>query len=71
MKKRYYLMKYTPTIFEKNKKVDPYERSTVQLLNIAVWDEEKYKLSSIIYNSKTQWTLKKDLASFTLKTPIF
>ena len=71
MKKRYYLMKYTPTIFEKNKKVDPYERSTVQLLNIAVWDEEKYKLSSIIYNSKTQWTLKKDLASFTLKTSIF
>ena len=30
-----------PPIFEKNKKVDPYERSTLQLFSIAVRNEEK------------------------------
>ena len=30
-----------PPIFEKNKKVDPYERSTLQLFSVAVRNEEK------------------------------
>ena len=47
-----------PPIFEKHKKVDPYERSTLQLLSIAVRNEEKDKLNSFPYNSKTHSTLK-------------
>ena len=34
-------MRYTRPFSEKNKKVDHYERSTLQLLNVAVRNEEK------------------------------
>ena len=37
---------------------NPYERSTLQLMNKAVWDEKKEKLNSIPYNSKTHSKLK-------------
>ena len=47
-----------PPVFEKNKKFDPYERSTFQLLSIAVRNEEKDKLNSFPYNSKTHSALK-------------
>ena len=47
-----------PPIFEKKKKIDPFERSTVQLLSIAVRNEKKNKLNSFPYNSKTHATLK-------------
>ena len=47
-----------PPIFEKNKKVDPFERSTLQLISIAVRNEEKNTLNSFPYNSKTHSTLK-------------
>ena len=30
-----------PPIFEKNKKVDPFEKSTLQLMSIAIRNEEK------------------------------
>ena len=47
-----------PPIFEKNKKMDPYERSTLQLMNIVVRNEEKDTVNSFPYNSKTHSTLK-------------
>ena len=47
-----------PPIFKKNKKMDPYERSTLQLMRIAVRNEEKDKINSFPYNSKTHSTLK-------------
>ena len=45
-----------PPIFEKNKKMDPYER--LQLMNIAVRNEERDTLNSFPYNSKMHSTLK-------------
>ena len=47
-----------PPIFEKNKKIDPYERSMLQLMSIAVRNEEKDKLNSFPYSFKTRSTLK-------------
>ena len=56
-----------PPIFEKakskktnkqTKKLEPYERSSLQLLSIAVRGEEKDRLNSFLYNSKTHSTLK-------------
>ena len=35
-----------PLIFEKNKKMEPYERSTLQLLSIMVRNEGKDKINS-------------------------
>ena len=49
---------YSP-IFEKNKKMEPYERSTLQLImSIMRRDENKYKINSFLYTSKTHPTLK-------------
>ena len=42
-----------PLIFKKNKKIDTYERSTLQLMSIAVRNEEENKLNSFPCNSKT------------------
>ena len=50
--------KIYPPVFEKNKKVDSYERSSLQLFSIVVRNEEKDKLNSFPYNSKTHSTLK-------------
>ena len=47
-----------PPIFEKNKKMDPDERSRLQLMNIVVRNEEKDTLNSFPCNSKTHSTLK-------------
>ena len=47
-----------PPIFEKNKKTDLYKRSTLQLMSIVVRDEDKYKINSLPYTSKTHSTLK-------------
>ena len=47
-----------PPIFEKDKKVDPYERSTLELLSVAVRNEEKNTIKSFPYISKTHSTLK-------------
>ena len=61
-----------PPIFEKNKKVDPFEKSTLQLMSVAVRNEEKNKLNSFSYNSKTHSTLKeKKSFFFMLKICIF
>ena len=61
-----------PPIFEKNKKMEPYERSTFQLMSIMVRNEEKYKINSFPYTSKTHSTLKeKNFIPSTLKTYTF
>ena len=61
-----------PPIFEKNKTMEPYEKSTLQLMSIMVRNAEKDKINSFPYTSKTQWTLK-EKSSFhpTLKTYVF
>ena len=48
----------SPSIFEKNKNIDPFERFTLQLMSVAVRNEENDKLNSFSYNSKTHLTLK-------------
>ena len=61
-----------PPIFEKNKKMEPYERSTLQLMSIMVRNEEKDKINSFPYTSKTHSTLKeKNFIPSTLKTYTF
>ena len=47
-----------PPIFEKNKKVDPYERSTVQIMSLAQKKDDKDEIVSLRFNSKTHATLK-------------
>ena len=47
-----------PPIFEKSNKMEPYVRSTLQLLSIMVVNEGKDKINSFPYNSKTHSILK-------------
>ena len=56
--KKLFFNELYPPIFEKNKKVDPVEKSTIQLLSVAVRNEEKNTLNSFPYNSKNHSTLK-------------
>ena len=64
--------KIYPPIFQKNKKIDPYERSTLQLTSVMIRDEEKDKINTFAYNSKTHSTLKeKKLFLCMLKIFIF
>ena len=44
--------------------IDPYERSALQLLSIAVRNEKNNKLNSFPYNSKTHSTLKENCFFF-------
>ena len=61
-----------PPIFEKNKKMEPYERSTLQLMSIMVRNEEKDKINSFPCTSKTHSKLKeKNSFPSMLKTYIF
>ena len=61
-----------PPIFQKNKNIDPFERSTLQLMSVIVRDEEKDKINTFAYKSKTHSTLKeKILFLCMLKTSIF
>ena len=46
-----------PPIFEKKKKMEPFERSTVQLMSILFRSKEKYTINSVRYTSKTHSTL--------------
>ena len=53
-----------PPIFEKNKKVDPYEKSCNQIMSRAQIKKRKNKedqLFSLSFNSKTHFTLKKKI----------
>ena len=47
-----------PPIFEKGKKIDPHERSTLQLMSVMVRNDEKAQINSFQYNSKIHSTLK-------------
>ena len=47
-----------PPIFEKNTKMEPFERSILQLMSILQRNEEKETIKSFQYNSKTHSTLK-------------
>ena len=49
---------YPPIFEKKTKKMDPYEQSTLQLMSIIVRNEEKEKINSFPYTSKTHLTLK-------------
>ena len=48
---------YPPT-FEKDKKMELFERSTLQLLSTLIKNENAEKINSIHYNSKPNSTLK-------------
>ena len=47
-----------PPVFEKNKKLDPCEKFSLQIMSIAVKSDGKDNINSLPYNSKTHWTLK-------------
>ena len=47
-----------PPIFQKNKKIDPFERFTLQPMSVIIRNEEKDKINTFTYNSKTHSTLK-------------
>ena len=47
-----------PPIFEKNRKMEPFGKSTVQLMSILVRDEKKDTINSCRYTSKTHSTLQ-------------
>ena len=47
-----------PPIFEKKKKIEPYERSTVQIMSRAEKKADKDEIASLPFNSKTHATLK-------------
>ena len=55
-----------PSIFQKTKKIDPFERSALQLMSVMVRDEEKDKINTFAYNSKTHSTLKEKKIYFSL-----
>ena len=61
-----------PPIFEKGKKIDPYERSALQLMSVMVRNDEKYHINSFQYNSKIHSTLKeKKFVTFYAEDPHF
>ena len=47
-----------PPIFEKNKKMEPFERSTLQLMCILQQNEEKDQINSFLCTFKTHSTLE-------------
>ena len=47
-----------PPIFEKNKKISPHERSTVQIMSRVQKKKNKEEISALPFNSKTHATLK-------------
>ena len=51
MKKHYYLTKLTPQYLKKNKKIDLFERSTLQLMSAMIRDEKKKQFSFSLKNT--------------------
>ena len=51
-------MKYTRQYLKKNLTMEPYERSTLQLMSIMRKGEDKNKINSFPHTSKTHSTLK-------------
>ena len=50
-------MTFTQQSLKKNKKMEPLQRSNHELVSILVIDEEKDKINSFPYTSKTDSTL--------------
>ena len=50
-----------PSIFEKNKKISPHERSTVQITSRAEKKDGQEEILILPFNSKTHATLKKKI----------
>ena len=58
-------MKFTCLSFKKNKKMEPFERPSIQLMSILVRNEEKDKINTFSYISKTHSTQgEKNFISF-------
>ena len=55
-----------PPIFQKNKKIDPFERFTLQPMSVIIRNEEKDKINTFTYNSKTHSTLKEKKVYFSV-----
>ena len=55
-----------PAIFEKDKKIEPFERSNLQLLSVLVRNKNTEKINSISYNSKMHSTLREKKIDSTL-----
>ena len=51
-------MKSTHQDLKKIKQVDPFERSTLQIMSIIVRDEKEEKTNRLPFNSKTHSTVK-------------
>ena len=51
-------MKSTHQFLKKIKQVDPFERSTLQIMSIIVRDEKEEKINRLPFNSKTHSTVK-------------
>ena len=51
-------MKYILQSLKKIKKMEPFERSTVQLMSVLIRTEEKDVINSFKYSSKTHSTLQ-------------
>ena len=51
-------MKYIHQYLKKKKEMEPHGRSTLQLMSIMRRDEDKDKINSFPYTSKTHSTLK-------------
>ena len=51
-------MKSTHQVLKKIEQVDPFERSTLQIMSIIVRDEKEEKTNRLPFNSKTHSTVK-------------
>ena len=51
-------MKFARLLLKKNQKMEPFERSTIQLMSILVRNEEVDKINGFAYTSKTHSTLR-------------
>ena len=61
-----------PPVFEKNKRMDPYERSSLQLLSVIKRNEEKDITNSFSYTFKTHSTLEeRKFIPFNAEHPCF
>ena len=47
-----------PPVFEKNKKIEPYERSCLQLMNLFQRSDERDKINTFQYTSKNHSTME-------------
>ena len=56
--KKHYFLRTLSSILKKPKIMDPFERSSLQLMSVLVRDEKKDNINTFSYNSKTHSLLK-------------